>query len=228
MDYNQFQAEYQQLFDSIEAQPATEFAPAVARLKAMAAAIESPTDRRTAENQIATIEDILAYDDEPPLSPAMANAIRAHARAADHVPPTERECPMTYEEFEAEYQRVFASVESQPAAQFAPDVARLKGLAASLENVRERTEAENLIADLEGVLEYDDEPLSPAMAEAIRVHARADSAYGTPAERIAQLEAGMAEIARIAEAAEPAEQASILEMNESLYMLITSLEPEAR
>lgn len=135
---------------------------------------------------------------------------------------------MSYEQFKAEYQRVFDSVESQPAAHFAPDVGRLKVLASTLEDVRERTEAENLIADLEGVLEYDAEPLSPAMAEAIRAHARADAADGTPAERIARLEAGMNEIARIAESAEPAEQASILEMNESLYMLIMSLEPESR
>ncbi|WP_020388569.1 hypothetical protein [Kribbella catacumbae] len=135
---------------------------------------------------------------------------------------------MNFEQFEVEYQLVFDSVESQSAAHFAPDVARLKAYASTLEDVRERTEAENLIADLEGVLEYDAEPLSPAMVEAIRAHARADSAVGTPVERIARLEAGMEEIARIAEGAEPAEQASILEMNESLYMLIMALEPESR
>jgi hypothetical protein len=132
---------------------------------------------------------------------------------------------MNFEQFEADYQRVFDSVESQPAAHFAPEIARLKALAADLEDVRERTEAENLIADLEGVLEYDAEPLSPAMAEAVRAHAIADAATGTPAERIARLEAGMEEIARIAATAEPAEQAAILEMNESLYLLIASFEP---
>ncbi|MEV8377031.1 hypothetical protein AB0P21_30095 [Kribbella sp. NPDC056861] len=127
---------------------------------------------------------------------------------------------MDYDQFNAKYRQIFDSVESQPSAYFAPDIARLKLLAAELEDVHERTEAENLIADLEGVLEYEAEPLSPAMVEAVRAHARADAATGTPAERIARLEAGMAEIARIAATAEPAEQASILEMNDSLHMLI--------
>lgn len=133
---------------------------------------------------------------------------------------------MSYEQFKAEYQRVFDSIESQPAAHFAPDVARLKVTAAAIESPADRRTAQNQIATIEDVLAYDNEPpLSPAMANAIRAHARASAAGGTNEERIARAEAGMAEIGRIADAAEPAEQAAILEMNESLYMLITSFEP---
>jgi hypothetical protein len=134
---------------------------------------------------------------------------------------------MTYEEFQAEYQRVFDTIEDQPAAQFAPDLARLRAMAAGIESPTDRRTAENQIATIEDILDYDNEPpLSPAMAEAIRAHARASADGGTNEERIARAEAGMAEIGRIADAAAPAEQAAILEMNESLYMLIMALEPD--
>ncbi|MFC5267419.1 hypothetical protein ACFPJ1_35340 [Kribbella qitaiheensis] len=63
------------------------------------------------------------------------------------------------------------------------------------------------------------------MMEAIRVHAAARAAGGTPQERIARAEAGMAEIGRIAEAAGPSEEAAIMNLNESLYMLSTALQP---
>jgi hypothetical protein len=65
------------------------------------------------------------------------------------------------------------------------------------------------------------------MMEAIRIHTQAGASDGTPAERIARAEAGMAAIGRIAETAPPAEQASILDLNESLYMSILALHPES-
>ncbi|MEV8377033.1 hypothetical protein AB0P21_30105 [Kribbella sp. NPDC056861] len=134
---------------------------------------------------------------------------------------------MDYDEFKADYQRVFDSIDNQPAGHFAPDLARLKAKAAAIESPKDRRTAENQIATIEDVLAYDDEPpLSPAMADAIRAHTRASAGDGTNQERIARAEAGMAEIGRIAEAADPAEQASILTMNESLYMLIMALEPD--
>jgi hypothetical protein len=134
---------------------------------------------------------------------------------------------MDYEQFRTEYQQVFDSIDNQPAAHFAPDLDRLRSMAAAIDSPVDRRTAENQIATIEGVLSYDDEPpLSPAMVEAVRAHARGNAADGTPAERIARAEAAMAEIGRIADAADPAEQASILDMNESLSMLITALEPE--
>ncbi|GAA1602837.1 hypothetical protein GCM10009789_66060 [Kribbella sancticallisti] len=133
---------------------------------------------------------------------------------------------MDYDEFKADYQQVFDSIENQPAAHFAPAVTRLKAKAAAIESAIDRRTAEGQIATLEDILAYDDEPLSPAMAAAIRAHSRAGAAGGTNEERIARAEAGMAEIGRIAETADPAEEASILEMNESLYMLIMALKPD--
>ncbi|TCN39347.1 hypothetical protein EV644_107319 [Kribbella orskensis] len=136
---------------------------------------------------------------------------------------------MDYEQFKAEYKQVFDAIDGdRPSADFAPDVARLKALAATIEDPANRRSAENRIATIEDVLSYGDgPPLSPAMAQAIRVHAAASAAGGTPQERIARAEAGMAEIGRIAEAAGPGEEASIMNMNESLYMLVLALEPES-
>jgi hypothetical protein len=133
---------------------------------------------------------------------------------------------MDYEQFKAEYKTVFDTLDSdKPSADFAPDVVRLKDQAATIENPMDRRSAENLIADLEGILAEEGAPTSPAMMEAIRVHAAASAAGGTPQERIARAETGMAEIGRIAEAAGPAEEASIMNLNESLYMLSTALQP---
>jgi hypothetical protein len=133
---------------------------------------------------------------------------------------------MNYDQFRTAYQQVFDSIENQPAAHFAPDLVRLRTMAATIESARDRRTAENRIATIEDVLAYDDEPpLSPAMANAIRAHARGSAAGGTPADRIARAETAMAEIGRIADTAELSEQAAILTMNESLYMLIMSFEP---
>ncbi|MFC5267420.1 hypothetical protein ACFPJ1_35345 [Kribbella qitaiheensis] len=61
MDYEQFKAEYRTVFDALDTnKPSADFAPDVARLKDLAAAIESPRDRRSAENRIADLEGILA------------------------------------------------------------------------------------------------------------------------------------------------------------------------
>lgn len=135
---------------------------------------------------------------------------------------------MDYEQFDTEYQTVFDALDGdKPSADFAPDVARLKELAATLESPMDRRSAENRIADLESILAETGEPTSPAMLEAIRVHSAATAADGTPAERIARAEAAMAEIGRIAEAAGPGEEAAIMNMNESLYKLVLALEPDS-
>jgi hypothetical protein len=148
------------------------------------------------------------------------------------------EGPMDYEQFKTEYRTVFDAIDGdRPSADFAPDVARLKALAATIEDPADRRSAENRIATIEDVLSYGEgPPMSPAMVQAVRVHAAASAAGGTPQERIARAEAGMAEIGRIAEAgmaeigriaeaAGPSEEAAIMNLNESLYMLSTALPP---
>lgn len=69
--------------------------------------------------------------------------------------------------------------------------------------------------------------LSDAMAEAVRVHARARYDQGSADERIDGIRTAIAEIGRIAQSTRAAEQGAILDLNESLYMLIDALEQTA-
>jgi hypothetical protein len=135
---------------------------------------------------------------------------------------------MGYEEFRADYERVLDTSDQVPLPELATSIARLKALAEALTDPDERFSAENRVATLEGIYAYgvedEQDPVSPAMSEAVRVSDRAASNEGTTAERIARLAAGMDEIGRIADAADPAEKGAILDLNESLYMLRTALE----
>lgn len=143
---------------------------------------------------------------------------------------TERGRAVDYEAFRAEYKPVFDVLDAKTLPDWLPAaIARLKELAASIEDPGDRRTAENQIASIEDILdeEMDGPPISEAMMEAIRVHSAAGASHGTPAERIARAEAGMAAIGRIAEA-NPSEEASIMNLNESLYMLVLSLQPPAR
>jgi hypothetical protein len=138
---------------------------------------------------------------------------------------------MDYGRFRAEYDPVFDMLDAEKLPAWLPGaVTHLKELAATIDDPAARRSAENDIADLEGVLSEsaDGPPISPAMMQAIRIHSEANANHGTPADRIARAEAGMAEISRIADAAPRAEQAAILDLNESLYMLILALEPDRR
>jgi hypothetical protein len=65
------------------------------------------------------------------------------------------------------------------------------------------------------------------MVRAVAGLSRAGDERGTPQERVARAHAGMDEIARIAETADPAERNAILDMTESLAMLIDALEADA-
>jgi hypothetical protein len=136
---------------------------------------------------------------------------------------------MGYEEFRADYERVFDTSDSVPLPELAASIERLKGLAATLTDPAERVDAGNDIASLEGIYAYgvedEENPVSAAMSQAERVSSLAASSDGTTAERVARLDAGMAEIGQIADTADPAEKGAILDLNESLYMLRTALEP---
>jgi hypothetical protein len=133
-----------------------------------------------------------------------------------------------FDQFDVEYSRTLDAAGTMDSAILAAEIVRLRALADTLADPADRGDAANLIATLEDVLAYDTEPLSIPMAEAIRVLAAAGADDGTPAERVERAKAGMDEIARIAAAADRDEQAAILDMNESLAMLIDALEPESR
>jgi hypothetical protein len=135
---------------------------------------------------------------------------------------------MDYEEFRADYECVLDTSDQVPLPELAASIARLKALAGTLTDPDQRFSAENHVATLEGIYAYgvedEQDPVSPAMSEAVRVSSRAASNEGTTAERIARLKAGMDEIGRLADTADPAEKGAILDLNESLYMLRTALE----
>lgn len=135
---------------------------------------------------------------------------------------------MDYEEFQADYERVLDTSDQVPLPELAASIERLRGLAQTLTDPKQRINAENDIATLKGIYAYgvedEEDPLSAAMTAAGRVQSRAAANDGTTAERIARLEAGMEEIGRIADTADPSEKGAILDYNESLYMLKTALE----
>lgn len=130
-----------------------------------------------------------------------------------------------YDQFDAEYGRVLSAAPTLDAASAADEVSRLRELAATIDEPADRAAAGLLLASLEDALSTSTPQLSPAMAAAVRVHARAGSQDGTVAERIERARAGMAEIGRIAATAETAEQGAILDLNESLSMLVDALSP---
>jgi hypothetical protein len=135
---------------------------------------------------------------------------------------------MEYDDFDVEYRRVLDGAAGLSAEALAAEIDRLRGLAAQITDPADRRDADNEIASLASVLSVGDLPLSSsAEIEAGRVHSRAIADGGTPEERIARAQAGMAEISRIAAAADPAERAGIIELNESLAMLVLALKPES-
>jgi hypothetical protein len=135
---------------------------------------------------------------------------------------------MDYEQFDGEFRRVLDCAARLSSAELSAEIERLRGLAAQIADPRDRRDAENDIASLASVLSVRELPPStPAEIEAGRVHSRAIAGGGTPEDRIARAEAGMAEISRIAGAVDPSEKAGILELNESLYLVVTALRAAA-
>jgi hypothetical protein len=136
---------------------------------------------------------------------------------------------MDHEQFDAEYRRVLeAAGAGEDSATLAAEVVRLRALAGTLTDAADRRDAGDRIATIEDVLSYDSQSLSAAMGEAIRVLGVAGADGGTRAERVQRAKAGMDEIARLSAGADRAEQAAILELNESLAMLIDALESDSR
>lgn len=131
---------------------------------------------------------------------------------------------MDYDQFDVQYGHVLDAARVLDASTLAGQLDKLREMAATIEDPADRHAAELLLASLEDALGNTRPELSEAMARAVRVHARARDEEGTAAERIDRARAGIAEIGRIAAAAEPAEQGAILDLNESLQLLVEALE----
>jgi hypothetical protein len=134
---------------------------------------------------------------------------------------------LSYAEFDAEYGRLLAAAGGMDDAMLASELTRMRALQWQLADESERELAAASLATLEDVLTVTSEPSSDAMVRAVAALSRAGDERGTPRERVVRARAGMDEIARIAETADPAERTAILDMTESLAMLIDALEPDA-
>jgi hypothetical protein len=131
---------------------------------------------------------------------------------------------MDYDGFDAEYGRVLEAAGSLEPAVLAVEVERLRALADSVQPPADQEAARLLMTSLDSALGNEQPPISDAMAAAIRVHRQARTAQGTADERIEQLRTGIAEIGRIAATADADEQGRILDLNESLSMLLESVQ----
>jgi hypothetical protein len=66
------------------------------------------------------------------------------------------------------------------------------------------------------------------VVEAERIHSAGNAPGGTNAERIARARTAMTRLSHLAATATPPERTEILELNESLLLLITALESDHR
>lgn len=139
---------------------------------------------------------------------------------------------MDYEQFRVESDKILDVLGDKTLpATLAGDIARLKELAATIDDPKDRWDADGDIENIEAIIRAgegaDEPPWSAAMNEAVRVHSAATDDTGSNAERIARINAAMVEIGRIADSAPPEERHAIAEMNGSLLMLAEALEPDA-
>src|SRR5689334_1663671 len=136
---------------------------------------------------------------------------------------------MDYDRFDAEYEKVFAAVKAGlKGDELAAEVDRLRNLADSIENERDRRDAG---MDIDIILDItrprpEEKPPSETMLEIRRVHHEGTRYDGSTAERIARLEAAFAELDRIYETAGPDEQREISGISESMHMLLSALQSD--
>jgi hypothetical protein len=140
---------------------------------------------------------------------------------------------MDYDQFDVEYDRVWEGMKAGfrgaglRGAELAAEVERLRGLADSIENERDRRDAH---LDIDIILDVTrprpEEPRSETLLEIWRVDREASSFDGTTAERIARLERGIAELHQIAERATPEEMRELSAHSHSLHMLLSALRPD--
>jgi len=128
-----------------------------------------------------------------------------------------------YAEFDAERRRIVRAWgrEITDPEQLASVVERLREQAATVPGEADLARATRYLTTLDDLVTEARTPESDSVRRAADVLLRASQPDGTPAERRARAEAGMAEIARIAEAAPTrAERDAALEMNEPLAEII--------
>lgn len=126
---------------------------------------------------------------------------------------------MDYGEFDAQRRRIVRSWgrEITDPEQLAAAVERLREQAGSVPGEADRARAIRYLKTLDDLVTEARTPESETVRRAADVLLLASRPDGTPAERRARAEAGMAEIARIADAAPTiGERDAALEMNESL------------
>jgi hypothetical protein len=131
---------------------------------------------------------------------------------------------MDYDGFDAEYGRVLEAAGSLDQTALAIEVERLRALVQAVQPVADQEAARLLMSSLGSALSAEEPPLSDAMSAAFRAHREARVVEGSADDRIERLRAGIAEIGRIADTAEPSEHGRILNLNESLSMLLESLQ----
>ncbi|GAA1528519.1 hypothetical protein [Kribbella lupini] len=134
---------------------------------------------------------------------------------------------MEYEEFDAERMRVVRAwgVEITDAEVLAAEALRLRELAETVEGERDRDRARRYLVAVDQLVEGARTPTDPALVRASEVLQRAADPAGTPDERRARAEAGMAEIGRIADEA-PSDDVrhAVLMLNGTLAEILDVLE----
>jgi hypothetical protein len=90
MDYRTFDAEYAQVLAAARSMDSATLAGEVERLRALVPLVEPRSDQSQAELLVSQLSEVLDME-QPPVSDAMAAAVRAHRRARNaHGSSTER------------------------------------------------------------------------------------------------------------------------------------------
>ncbi|ADB30541.1 hypothetical protein Kfla_1440 [Kribbella flavida DSM 17836] len=134
---------------------------------------------------------------------------------------------MEYDEFDAERMRVVRAWgrEITDPEVLAAEVERLRELASTVHGERDRARAGRHLVALDQLVEEARNPVDEALVRASDVMQRAADPSGTPAERRARAEAGLAEIGRIAdEASSVGVRDAVLDLNETLAEILDMLE----
>lgn len=138
---------------------------------------------------------------------------------------------MNYDEFNTEYTRVLDKIQSGHCGptELSGHVTRLRKATSSVKDAAERTQIDSDLAALGQMLDVsrrtnDREDVWTITSDAVR---RAGSSEGTVAERIARIEAGIAEITTLADR-NPDERDALLQSAGTLRILHSSLQSSLR
>lgn len=135
---------------------------------------------------------------------------------------------MDYEEVSAEVRRLSHELRDAVPAQIGAEQARLRELAATIEDDVSRRSALARVSALPRLIGGPRPGSSPQYDEATNLAGRAHGLVGTPQERIAEATRLRHRIAELAAQAPVAESGAILRMNGSITRLIADLEASGR